>query len=111
MQLYTDADKNYLGRVSKPLLDRIDIFTETVVLKYNEINGNEKAESSEEIRKRVENVHYIQKRRYEKEGIIFNSQLQAGMIKSIVLWKVKQKIFWSLHLTHWISVRERITRY
>lgn len=88
--------KNYLGRVSKPLLDRIDIFTETVVLKYNEINGNEKAESSEEIRKRVENVHYIQKRRYEKEGIIFNSQLQAGMIKKYCVMESEAKDFLEL---------------
>ena len=88
--------KNYLGRISKPLLDRIDIFTETVVLKYNEINGSEKAESSQEIRKRVENVHYIQKKRYEKEGILFNAQLQAGMIKKYCVMENTAKDFLEL---------------
>lgn len=73
--------RNYLGRISKPLLDRIDIFTETVVLKYGEISSEVKSESSVDIRKRVENVHYIQKKRYKNEGILFNSELKAGMIK------------------------------
>lgn len=73
--------KNYLGRISKPLLDRIDIFAETVVLKYEEINCSKKNESSFEVRKRIEKVHKIQKERYKNEDIIFNSELKAGMIK------------------------------
>ena len=73
--------KNYLGRISKPLLDRIDIFTETVILKCKEISSDKKGENSAEVRKRIQNVHYIQKERYKNEDILFNSELKAGMMK------------------------------
>ena len=73
--------KNYLGRISKPLLDRIDIFTETIILKYGEISNSDKGENSYNVRKRIEKVHHIQKERYKNDGILFNSELSAGMIK------------------------------
>lgn len=85
--------RNYLGRISKPLLDRIDIFSETVILKYDEISSGTKSESSAEIRKRVENVHFIQKKRYKNDGILFNSQLQAGMIKKYCVMESEAKDF------------------
>lgn len=85
--------KNYLGRISKPLLDRIDIFTETVVLKYSEISGVTECESSAEIRKRVSNVHYIQKKRYRNVGVLFNSELHAGMIKKYCIMESEARDF------------------
>ena len=85
--------KNYLGRISKPLLDRIDIFTETVVLKYSQISSVTECESSAEIRKRVSNVHYIQKERYRNVGVLFNSELQAGMIKKYCIMESEARDF------------------
>ncbi|MCX4327924.1 MAG: YifB family Mg chelatase-like AAA ATPase [Lachnospiraceae bacterium] len=82
--------KNYLGKISTPLLDRIDICAETVPLKLDEVNPaiERKRETSEEIRKRVMAAHEIQKERYKNEDFMFNSHLApSGIRKHCVLSK------------------------
>lgn len=88
--------KNYLARVSKPLLDRIDIFAETIVLKYEDISRETTGESSAQVRKRIENVHDIQKKRYQNENILFNSELKASMIKKYCTMESEAKDFLEL---------------
>ncbi len=73
--------KNYLGRISNPLLDRFDICTETLPMNYQELQTPVKQESSEEIRKRVARARHIQLERYQGQKIYFNSRLAPGMIK------------------------------
>ena len=70
----------YTGKISGPLLDRIDIQVEVSAIKYEEISSGRHGETSEEIRKRVDMAHNIQLERYKKEGIQFNSQLTAPLI-------------------------------
>ena len=66
----------YMGRLSKPLLERIDICAEADPLKAEDIIGNEdKAECSEDIRKRVERVHKLQRERFAEDGIKYNSRM------------------------------------
>ncbi len=72
--------KNYLGKVSGPLLDRIDIQTEVKRTKIEDLQDNEKAESSKDICTRVNNARSIQLERYKNEKIYFNSQLSANQI-------------------------------
>jgi magnesium chelatase family protein len=45
--------QNYLGRVSGPLLDRIDLHIEVPQVKFRDITGEATGESSEKIRERV----------------------------------------------------------
>lgn len=71
----------YLGKISGPLLDRIDIQVEVSPVKYNNLNSTEKEESSEEIRFRVNNARNIQKKRYEGLGIFSNSELTPKLIE------------------------------
>jgi len=73
--------KRYHRKISGPLFDRIDIQIEVPALKYNEIARAEKAESSEEIRKRVYKARKIQLQRYEGRGITTNAELTSPMIK------------------------------
>ncbi len=75
--------KKYLGKISRPVLDRIDVCTETVPLNYQELEGgqNARGESSEEICRRVEQVHRIQWERYQKESFLYNSQLPPQKLK------------------------------
>lgn len=54
----------YRARVSGPLLDRIDIHLEMPALSYSEMSGNGPAESSENIRNRVEMARDIQRGRF-----------------------------------------------
>ncbi|MCI9078668.1 MAG: YifB family Mg chelatase-like AAA ATPase [Lachnospiraceae bacterium] len=74
--------KNYLGRISTPLLDRIDICAETVPVKPGELNTyvKGKRETSQEIRERVSVAHKIQYRRYRNEKFSFNSYLTPSNI-------------------------------
>ena len=71
----------YMGRISGPLLDRIDIQVECSAVDYKELEAKPKGESSEEIRKRVVAAHKRQIERYKNEGILFNSHLSASQIE------------------------------
>lgn len=72
----------YLSRLSGPLLDRIDLQIEVPRLTSDELlNYKGEEESSFEIRKRVILARKIQVERYEKEGILTNSELTPKLIK------------------------------
>lgn len=73
--------QRYLGRISGPLLDRIDICIEAPKLQYEEMERKERGESSAAIKERVDRAHKIQKERYQKLGIQFNSELSPAQIK------------------------------
>ena len=74
------AINKYKGKISKPLLDRIDICVSVSKMKYSEIVSKSKNESSAEIRERVIKVHDIQKERFCSEGIMFNSQMNKEQV-------------------------------
>ena len=76
-----EAIRRYLGRISGPLLDRIDIQVEVSSVKYENFNSDVKEEDSSTIRKRVNIARNIQKKRYEKLGIFSNSELTPGLIE------------------------------
>lgn len=71
----------YTGKISGPLLDRIDIQVEVSAIKYDDLYDKKKGETSEEIRKRVLKAHKIQLERYKNDNIQFNSQLTAPLIE------------------------------
>jgi len=58
-----DIDK-YLGKVSGPLLDRVDIIVEVPAVKFEALSRNDTAEPSSEIKKRVDAAREIQNLRY-----------------------------------------------
>ena len=68
----------YMGKVSGPLLDRIDVQIEAAAVDYEDMQQPGGGETSAEIKKRVSAAHEIQKKRYINEGIYFNSQLSAA---------------------------------
>ena len=77
----SDAEvRQYLARISKPLLDRMDILTEAPRVSLEELEKKKGGESSETIRKRVIEAWNIQKERYKDLPILFNSQLEGSRI-------------------------------
>ena len=70
----------YMGRISGPLLDRIDVHIEAAAVDFNKMGSRAPSESSAEIKARVVKAHKIQQERYKNEGIYFNSQLSASQI-------------------------------
>lgn len=71
----------YLHKISRPLLDRIDICTETPRMEYKDLAQDSQNESSAQIRSRVEAAQEIQRRRYQDCKWKFNSQLGASAIR------------------------------
>ena len=65
----------YLGRISKPLLDRIDICAEAPLMCYEELIQKEENESSAVIRERVMAALERQQHRFRGKSISYNSQI------------------------------------
>ncbi|MDD5602557.1 MAG: YifB family Mg chelatase-like AAA ATPase [Eubacteriales bacterium] len=72
--------RDYMNRLSGPLLDRIDIHIEAASVVYDDLSGQGMAESSAVIRKRVNRARKIQTLRYYGTGIYSNSQLTPSML-------------------------------
>ncbi len=68
--------QRYLGKISGPLLDRIDIHVEVPAVPYKELRGPSASESSAEIRTRVERVRALQQARG-----YYNSRMPVRMIR------------------------------
>lgn len=75
------AINRYMNKISGPLLDRIDIQIEVTPLKYINLQYNKKIETSEEIKKRVDNARKIQINRYKKFKIFSNSELTPDLME------------------------------
>ena len=74
--------QRYRSKLSGPLLDRIDLIINVPRLTTEElINTKTESESSEKIRERVIKARKIQAKRYQNDGILTNSELNAEMIK------------------------------
>jgi len=73
--------QNYLGKLSAPLLDRIDIHIEVAPVQYGDIENTNEEEKSSVIRERVNKARAVQLDRYKGYNIYSNSQLQPALIK------------------------------
>lgn len=83
----------YLGKISNPLLDRIDIHIEVSPVKYKDLTGEKEEESSVDIRKRVNRARDIQLDRYKGMDIYSNSEISDRDIKKhCQLTKTSEKI-------------------
>lgn len=74
------AITRYMGKISGPLLDRIDIHIEVTPVKYQKLDSEEKTESSEEIKKRINKARKIQFERYKQYNIFSNAELTPKLI-------------------------------
>lgn len=71
----------YMGKISGPLLDRIDICTEVSPVKFNKLSTTETIETSEQIKERVNKARKIQQERYKDCKIYSNSELTPKLIE------------------------------
>lgn len=75
------AISRYIGKISGPLLDRIDIQIEVTQVKYQKLDGQRNIETSKEIKNRVNKARKIEQNRYKAENIYSNSQLTPKLIE------------------------------
>ncbi len=72
--------QSYLGKLSQPLLDRIDICVDVPKVQYHDLAEGEREESSEEIRERILKARKRQKERYRDMGTLTNARLDIEQI-------------------------------
>ena len=74
--------RRYRGKISGPLLDRIDLQVEVDAVKYEELAGVSVGESSAEVKKRVERARLIQRERFNgDDGVTVNADMGERQIK------------------------------
>src|SRR5690349_12695370 len=73
--------RQYLQRISGPLLDRLDIHVEVPRLKQDELMQKAEGEPSSAIRDRVRRARKTQNERYKSIGIYTNAQMHSKQIK------------------------------
>ncbi|MCR4890723.1 MAG: YifB family Mg chelatase-like AAA ATPase [Lachnospiraceae bacterium] len=83
--------KHYLSKVSRPILDRIDICVEASEIRFEELKGEGVSESSESIRQRVMDAVEIQKKRFRDTGIRFNSEIGVRELKKFCPIGIKEE--------------------
>ena len=72
----SDAEvKKYLSRLSGPLLDRIDLFVEVAALEFDELTRRTPAESSAQVKERVDAARKVQSARLQEGELHNNAQL------------------------------------
>ena len=75
--------QNYLGRISGPLLDRIDLHIEVPPVKFREITSEQTGEPSARIRERVIAARQRQQARFkDKPKITCNARMGSRELKS-----------------------------
>jgi magnesium chelatase family protein len=72
----------YQGKISGPLLDRIDLHIAVPSVKYRDLTGKEEGESSAAIKKRVDRARERQKQRFNGAGILSNARMKEKQIRS-----------------------------
>ena len=74
--------QRYVGRISGPLLDRIDIHVDVPAVRFKELSGaGVPSESSSEIRARVIGARERQRERLRAEGVFANAQMSPRHIR------------------------------
>jgi len=75
--------QNYLGRISGPLLDRIDLHIEVPAVKFREISSEHNGESSAAIRGRVVAARRVQQERFkDRPRVTCNARMGTRDLKA-----------------------------
>jgi len=99
----TNEIYKYRSKISGPLLDRIDIHIEVPAVRYQELSSNLPAESSAQIKERVNKAREIQRERFSREagsacggkdeGILCNAQMSHKQVRKFcVLGKEENEL-------------------
>ncbi len=73
--------QKYLGRISGPLLDRMDLQVEVPRVNFEQLRGNSNTESSEVMRNKVQEAREIQHHRFSRYKVNLNSEMRSSDIR------------------------------
>ena len=73
--------ERYLARLSRPLLDRIDLHLDVPAVPFRELSRDASGETSAAIRERVLRARGIQAQRFTKSATRVNARMSAGQLR------------------------------
>lgn len=74
--------QRYRGRISGPLMDRIDLHVDVAAVDYDALKQETPSESSASIRARVEAARGIQRARFSGQEVHCNAQMRAADLRA-----------------------------
>lgn len=105
----TETDRRrYLGRVSGPILDRIDLCVELTPVEIGNLKGGTKmeGESSQELRRRVMKARERQQKRFQGTKCSFNGDMrEAEVNRYCVLGKAEEQLMEQAYTAMQLSTR------
>ena len=88
-----NAIRKYLGRVSGPILDRIDLCVQMNPVSIKDISAGKNGITSAEMRSRVILARIAQKKRYEGTSYRFNSEIKGSDLEKYCPLNENEKTF------------------
>lgn len=88
-----NAIRKYLGRVSGPILDRIDLCVQMSPVSIKDISAGKNGITSAEMRSRVILARIAQKKRYEGTSYRFNSEIKGSDLEKYCPLNENEKTF------------------
>lgn len=85
--------QRYLGKISRPVLDRIDIQTEVNAVKYEQLRTAQGGLSSSEIRENIERAREIQRVRFKNTELLFNSEIPPSRLSEFCPLDKEAEVF------------------
>lgn len=85
------AAAKYLSKVSGPLLDRLDIHIEVPQVDFEKLSDTRPAESSAEIKKRVDKARKVQNERFKGTSVTCNAKMPPSMTRKYCTLDEKSK--------------------
>ena len=73
--------ERYMGRVSGPLMDRIDIHIEVPAVPFNELSSGQSGTSSAEMREQVTSARQVQSKRFAGTTTRANAQMSSRQLR------------------------------
>lgn len=77
----TKSIRRYVGKISGPMLDRMDLHIEVKPVEYEKLALKSKPETSKEIKERVDKARIVQLERYKGLGIFCNAELDSNLLE------------------------------
>lgn len=96
----------YTGKISEPILDRMDMMIEVFPVEYEKIRRKEQEETSAMIREKVSKVRMIQKERFCNLSIYLNAEMNQKEVEQFcILQKEAEEVLHHVFETNEFSTR------
>lgn len=79
------AVSRYLGKISGPMLDRLDLHVEVPPVEYEDLISSKKEESSAQIKERVNAARKLQQKRYAGTSITCNARIPESILQDVCM--------------------------